>query len=216
MKQLIPPSSGSIAGTTYSRNRYGQYIRTRAIPVNPSTAFQTQARGRLSQLSAQWRVLTIQAREAWIASAAEVVRTDSLGQSYSPTGQQWFVGVNSNNLAVGLPVALTPPVVATPGTPTIAAVTLSAAVMSVTPSAAGSTGYCQVWASPPLSVGVSFNKDFRLMTSVSHITSVAIIFTNPYQNRFGAPPVGTGIIVRCNFIALGQAGGSVEIAGTVA
>jgi len=181
--------------------------------VNPSTVFQTNARALLTTLSAQWRSLTGVARDSWAAAAAEIIRTDSLGQSYSPTGQQWFIGVNSNNARMGLPASLTPPMTATPTTPTITAFAISQVGMSVTPSAGSAGVFAQVWASPPLSPGVSFNKDFRLMRTVPHVAAAPIVFTADYQNRFGNPPVGMQVIYRVNFLTLGQAGGSTEVAG---
>src|SRR5206468_836067 len=95
MKILDVPQSGSQAGTTSSRNRYGQYRRSRATPVNVNSTAQQAARNRLSAESEAWRGLTDIQREAWNSFADEHPQTDSLGQVVTLTGHQMFVGVNS-------------------------------------------------------------------------------------------------------------------------
>src|SRR6266545_482051 len=95
MKILDVPQSGSVAGITSSRNRFGQYRRTRAIPVNPNTAFQATQRARLAASAALWRTLTAAQRAGWIDLAGAFTRTNSLGQPYNETGAQCFVSVNN-------------------------------------------------------------------------------------------------------------------------
>src|SRR5439155_109028 len=96
MKILDVPQSGSVAGVTSSRNRFGQYRRTRATPVNPNSTFQGAVRARLSVNSAAWRALTAAQRAGWNDLAASMTRTDSLGQTYSLTGFQSYCSVNNN------------------------------------------------------------------------------------------------------------------------
>jgi len=58
--------SGSIGSTVYSRNRFGQYIRARAIPVNPNTTRQATIRAYMSYLTEYWQSSLTQAqRDAW-------------------------------------------------------------------------------------------------------------------------------------------------------
>lgn len=92
MKILTAPQSGSQAGTTASRNRFGQYLRTRGIPVQPRTPKQTRVRASLTASSSAWRLLTVPEQDAWNSYAAGIQRSDSLGQSYQPTGAEVFVG----------------------------------------------------------------------------------------------------------------------------
>lgn len=92
MKVLTAPQSGSQAGTTASRNRFGQYLRTRAIPVQPRTPKQTSLRAAFTSASSLWRTLSDAQRTAWNDYAAQLSRTDSLGSSYSPTGAGLFTG----------------------------------------------------------------------------------------------------------------------------
>ena len=57
-KFLGVPTSGSQGATTWARNRYGQYTRMRAHPVNPNTPAQRQARSALSGCASAWQELT--------------------------------------------------------------------------------------------------------------------------------------------------------------
>lgn len=88
---LMPPQSGSQAGTTASRNRFGQYLRTRGIPVQPRTPKQTSNRAAFTNASSAWRAQSVADQDAWNVYASQIQRTDSLGQSYTPTGAELFV-----------------------------------------------------------------------------------------------------------------------------
>lgn len=106
MKILTAPQSGSQAGTTASRNRFGQYLRTRAIPVQPRTPKQTGVRALMAIGSSAWRSQTAPVQTAWNDYAAQISRSDSLGSSYSPTGAELFTGAV---IALGEPAIEDPP-----------------------------------------------------------------------------------------------------------
>src|SRR5438876_229394 len=65
MKFLGEPRSGSLAGQTSSRNRFGQYVRSRATPVNPNSVAQAAVRARQSNNAAAWRTITDTQRAGW-------------------------------------------------------------------------------------------------------------------------------------------------------
>lgn len=102
MKILDVPQSGSVAGVTASRNRFGQYRRTRAIPVQPRSPKQTYVRGQLTIGSSAWRTLSDPSRTAWNDYAAQITRSDGLGSGYSPTGASLYAATAI--LAPGLTV----------------------------------------------------------------------------------------------------------------
>lgn len=195
MKILDVPQSGSLAGTTSSRNRFGQYRRTRAIPVNPSTSFQGSVRARMANNAAAYRALTDAQRSGWEALGVYMVRTDSLGQAYSLTGFMAYCSINNNNLAAGNVAVADAPALTTPDSLVTATITLTAAAMSiaytVTPLAAGTRLFSFV--SPQRSPGRSFEGDFRLVSvSAAAAASPADIFA-AYVPRLGTPVVGSRI-----------------------
>lgn len=101
-------ASGSVAGVTYSRNRFGVYMRNKAVPVNPASTRQNVVRGRLGNLAQSWRALTSSQRLEWNQQAPNVVLVNSLGQSYTPSGFNFYVGLNCVRVAMGSAVATGP------------------------------------------------------------------------------------------------------------
>lgn len=111
---LIGRLSRSAGSTTAGHNRFGAYLRNRVIPTNPSTSKQTAVRGSLGTLSTAWRGLTAGQRAGWTALGASIVRTDSLGQTYTLTGQQAFVSLNRNLFTLGVVTLLEAPLYTPP------------------------------------------------------------------------------------------------------
>ncbi len=195
MKILDAPSSGSQAGTTRSRNRFGQYARTRAIPVNPRSTQQGAVRARLAANAAGWRALTVLQRSGWSDLAVSMNRSDALGQSYNLTGFLAYVSVNNNNVAAGNAIVSDAPALVTPPTIITAVITLTAAALSiaytVTPLGAGARLFTYV--SAQRSAGRNFEGDYRLIAvSAAAAASPANNFT-AYTAKWGTPIVGNKI-----------------------
>lgn len=88
--------SGSVGAVVFSHNRFGAYMRTRVIPVNPQSAAQVLARNRLSALTNYWyNGLTQDERDGWTTYAANVPVTNRIGQQIFLTGLNWYVACNS-------------------------------------------------------------------------------------------------------------------------
>ena len=92
LSSTIGQVSGSTGGTTYSRNKGGQYIRARAVPTQPRTTAQVAQRSALGSASQLWASISAEARALWTSYAALIPRVDSLGQTIQLTGQQVFIG----------------------------------------------------------------------------------------------------------------------------
>lgn len=97
----IVQMSGSIAGDTHARNKYGNYIRARTTPVNPNSARQTACRARIQLLSEAWSdELSNANRIAWAAYAAAVAWNNKLGETIKLSGFNHFVRSNAAYLQV--------------------------------------------------------------------------------------------------------------------
>lgn len=97
----IVQMSGSIAGNTHARNRFGNYMRARTKPVNPNTARQVTARSRLALLAEDWReVLSDAQRIAWNTYAAGVSWLNGLGEVVHLTGFNMFCRTNAAYMQV--------------------------------------------------------------------------------------------------------------------
>jgi hypothetical protein len=199
MKILDVPQSGSVAGTTSSRNRFGQYRRTRAIPVNPDSSAQAGVRARQSANAAAWRALTDLQRAGWDSLGLSFVRTDSLGQTYNLTGFMAFCSVNNVNLAAGDPTTADAPAYLTPDALTSVDITLAADTFSIayTVTPLPTDARLAVFASPQRSSGRRYESDYRLIqVSAAAAASPADIFT-AYSARLGTPVEDNRIFVSC-------------------
>lgn len=197
MKILDVPQSGSVGGVTSSRNRYGQYRRTRANPVNPASSFQQAVRARMQLNSDAWKAITATQREGWGALGGQYQRYDALGQAYDLTGFAAFCSVNNNRLQAGDAVLADAPLYAPPApittvTPTATSASLSIA-FTVTPLAAGERIF--ISCSPMRSAGRTFESDFRLITVSAAAAASPSNILAAYQARFGTPVTGSRIFV---------------------
>lgn len=201
MKILDVPQSGSQAGTTASRNRFGQYRRTRATPVNTNSTAQQAARNRLSAASEAWRGLTDAQREAWNSFADEHPQADSLGQIVTLSGHQFYVGVICALAAGGYAAVTTPDSTAPGSSPAVGASTLTVAGFSVVfgtnPVPAGEALLLE--SSPPLSQGRSFNGDFRLV-KVRAAAAASSLVKADMEAKFGTLIAGQKFFLRASYI----------------
>ena len=202
MKTLVPPQSGSMQGVTASRNRFGQYLRSRAIPVNPSSTAQGLVRTRLSPNSESWRALTAVQRAGWAGLGASMVRSDSLGQSYTLQGNQAYCSVNNNRMLCGLAAVSDAPALTSVVNIVTATITLSAAALSIayTATPLGAATYLAVFASPQRSAGRNFEADFRFINISAAAGASPLVALTPYSAKFGAPVTGNRIFF--SFVAL--------------
>lgn len=126
--------SGSIAGDTYARNRYGNYSRARTKPVNPNTARQIAVRASLATLTVRWsQTLTALQRAAWDLYASNVAMKNRLGETINLTGFNHYIRSNVERQRNGLGVVDAGPVVfELPAQDPTFAVTASEATQQVT------------------------------------------------------------------------------------
>lgn len=218
MKILDVPRSGSYQGITSSRNRFGQYVRTRATPVNPASTAQGVVRARMSASAADWRGLTDNQRAGWETLGNQMQRTDALGQSYSLNGFQAFCSVNNVLDACGdarvsdAPALVTPEALLT-ATLTVTTTTASLAY-TATPLPTGAK--LMVFAAPQRSPGRTFEGDFRLIhVSAAAAASPANIFS-AYQAKFGTPITGQKVAVSAVVALDGFQSGAILAADVVA
>jgi len=207
-----------MAGTTASHNRYGQYLRTRATPVNPNSTAQGTARNRLSVNAAAWRALTSGQRAGWGDLGASMIRTDSLGQSNPLTGFSAYCSVNNNQLAAGNSVLSDAPALVTPSGLLTATLTLAAASLSLayTPTPLGTGVRLLLYASPQRSPGRGYESDYRLIKVGTAAQASPLVALTEYTARFGVPVVGNRIFFKCRVYTGGFLSGPLDFSQVVA
>lgn len=203
MKILDVPQSGSAAGTTSSRNRFGQYRRTRAVPVNPGSPAQSSARSSLAAASQAWAGLTEAQRAAWAAYAEGHPRTDSLGQTIILTGHQMFVGFYAAAAAAALSLPTDAPYGEPPAAPAMVVTALNDSAVSVTltPGVVPANSSVVIEAGRPVSPGVTFFKDYRVVRVFAAAADVSPAdISAAYVAKFGSPTTGTKVFIRAKIV----------------
>ncbi len=218
MKYLGSTQSGSEGGTTASRNRYGQYLRRRAVPVQPRTPAQLNQRARMTTNAAAWRTITDAQRAGWSDLGSQISRSDSLGQTYTLNGFGAYTSVNNNLLDAGDAALTDAPAIITPADLLTVTVTLTAASFSIaytaTPLATGVRLF--IFVSPQQSAGRKFNGDYRLLS----VTAAAAASPNnalaAYTAKFGVPVVGNRIFISLQTYKGGFKGSPFNVSQVVA
>jgi hypothetical protein len=88
--------SGSMAGNTYARNRFGNYVRARTKPINPNSSRQQAVRAAIAYLTDRWsNTLTAVQRAAWNQYGSNVAMKNKLGETVYLTGFNHYIRSNS-------------------------------------------------------------------------------------------------------------------------
>jgi len=187
---IVVAGSGKIGGHVASRNRAGSYFRTKVTPVNPQSASQQAIRNRLTGLSQAWKALTAAQRLAWNAAVGDYAKTDVFGDLRNPSGFNLFQKLNNNLLIIGESQISDPPVpgaVYAPTSASLAVVTGSPALTLTFSGAIPATDEVKLFATAPVSAGVSFVKsEFRLIGVLTNSDTSPKVITSLYGAKFGA------------------------------
>ena len=221
---IVVDGRGKIGGHVASKNRSGSYFRTKVTPVNPSSTAQVTIRNRFSALSQGWRSLSAAQRAAWNAAVGDFSRTNIFGDLINPSGFNLYQRLNNNLVRIGESAIDTPPTPASIVDIVIGAVSMAAAAGTASLAytvGADATSEIEVWATPPLSPGVSFVKsEYRLITQVTANTASPLDFATAYVAKFGAITGAEGQKVFVKTVAIstvtGQAGVSQSASGIIA
>lgn len=221
---IVVDGRGKIGGHVASKNRAGSYFRTKVTPVNPQTSAQVEVRNRLSGLSSGWRGLTADQRSAWNSAVSDYSKTDIFGDIRNPTGFNLYQRLNNNLLLCGESVISVPPAVTAVDAFTSFSLAAEDATLAesltLTFSPAIETDHkVKVFATPPLSSGISFVKsEYRLIDVIDSADVSPLDLITPYQAKFGSTgSVGQKIFVKLQQVNTdtGSAGISVEASALV-
>lgn len=208
---------GKLAGTVFSKNRAGAFIRTKVTPTNRRTPAQAAARSKFSALSAAWRNLTGPQRASWQAQATNVAGTDVFGNAKTISGQQLFVGTNSNFLQLGQAVVNTAPASKAPtytGMPraesALTGTTMSGLALIMSDVVGADTKFL-VAATEPLSPGI-YNADGKYRSlGVVATPGVAMDIIIPYSTKFGSTTAGQKIFIEMTPVSISTGKSSAKI-----
>lgn len=100
---LVVGVRGTVGGSTFSANKAGPYIKAWGRGSNPRTEFQSLHRAKLIGLSQAWKAISTANKDDWNTYAALPAQDleNSLGETYSISGFNWFVRINLNLFSAG-------------------------------------------------------------------------------------------------------------------
>ena len=204
---LVSGMSGKLNGSVLYRGPAGDIIRTKVTPSNPQTPAQLAARSLLTALSQQWRALTVAERTAWNAITENFPSVDVFGDQRIPSGQQLFIGINTNITNAGGVVITSPP--APVGAEATGALGLTATeALDVFTVAFGNTPVpadhaMLLEATGGKSAGISnFTSFFRVIDTVAAAQASPELASAAYVAKFGSITTGLKYGVRAKYIRL--------------
>lgn len=220
---IVDNISGKLNGTVFAKNKGGHYMRSKSMPSNPKTSFQTAVRARFGAIAQLWGALTQAQRNAWNAMASEFPYKNRLGDTKILSGFALHQKLNTNLAVIGKSAISNPPEPVSPAG--IVSLTLDANVAegSFSVTAAFASGALSVpataviMATPPLREGVSnFDTQLREIgtAATSELTAGTDILTL-YQARFGTLFSGQKVGISVHTIADGSGIASVAVSDTV-
>lgn len=106
---IVTDGRNKIGGHVASKNKAGNYLKTKSTPTNPNTSFQSSVRQNFGSLAQSWRGLTQAQRDSWIAGAKKFPYTDIFGDSKILSGFSLYMQLNSNLNSVGAALLTTCP-----------------------------------------------------------------------------------------------------------
>jgi hypothetical protein len=187
---IVVDGRNKIGGHVASKNRAGNYLRTKVTPANPRTASQLAVRNRFTGLSQAWKGLAAAVVASWNNAVSAWKRTDIFGDLRNPTGLNLYQRLNNNLLNIGVAALTNPPA---PGSvaafTSFSATAVHAGAVTLTFAAAiAATEKVLVRATPPQSGGKSFVKsEYRQIMVLSSTDTSPKIVTTEYNAKFGNP-----------------------------
>lgn len=197
---IVGQVSGRVASVVYSRNRGGSYVRNGTIPITVTSAPALNAKALLGALSAGYRSLTDQQRQAWREYALANPQPNRLGKLTTRTAAQVYVGINARLTLAGSPSVSVPPVSVAPGGLTNLALGLDIGAgdfeITFDPDPLGADRHLYLRAAVVGSAGITYVQNLlKLITVAAADTASGYDFQSDLEARFGSLQVGQKVVV---------------------
>lgn len=197
--------SGSIGGTVYSRNRYGAYMRFRAVPITSTTSWAMNAKARFAAASQAWQAESDADREAWNQFAIGNPVTDALGFQQELTGHAAYVGSYARLTLIGSTPLSVPPVEAPPASLLTMSITADLGVggmeITYTATPTGAADYLWIDGAIVNSAGVEYVENLYRYVGVSGAAEASPFdYETLFIARLGTPQVDQTVHLRVGVI----------------
>lgn len=195
---IVVDGSGKLGGHVFSKNRGGNYLRTKTTPTNPQTPAQTAVRSIFAALSSAWSGLDQAERQSWEDRSAEYARTNIFGDLKNPNGKALFQRLNQNLMLAGEAALDVCPQSAS----VVSAVVISVNLKTGAPGSDIILGNdltgskVIIWASGPVSPGTTFVKNKLRVLEYSDGTALNnVSFDASYTAKYGTPVAGEVVFI---------------------
>lgn len=198
---VVSDIRGSIAGTTYSRNKGGLYARARVAPINRNTPAQTFVRNNFAANAKLWSgTFTASERAAWTAFAAANPLVNILGASIIVSGLAMSQKLNQVLSQIGAAFITDPP----PDLSVPALATVTGADVSVggpvefetTAQAVVAGAKYYVFATTPLAAGKSpQSSQFRFIAAKAAVAAAVTVDISAEYEAIFPTVLAAGLVV---------------------
>lgn len=186
MLVLKAPQSGSIAGTTASHNRYGQYERNRRKPTEAPSRRRTAIQALFAAASSAFGALPKEVAAAWGAYAASHPVTNRLGQSVVLDAHAMYVRINTARANSGAATSdIVPAISEVNWNPALASVAAAPASLMVTVGNQGPNTRVLILAGPTRALARTYEGTYSQLGVAPPSSVAAINVTTAYEQRFG-------------------------------
>jgi hypothetical protein len=195
---------GSVGSVVLTRGPYGDVVRELAIPVNTRSGPQIAVRASLKTLATRWsQTLDDSQRSNWISLASTVSKTDSLGQTYHPTGQNLYLELNQALKQIAVAYIDDAPASLSVGSPTALSTSWTpvSGPLTITPSVApGAHDVPVIFATRCLSAGRRATSSFKKQLLYEAAgTGGPWDITTDWASKFGNFLLGLSITVAVKY-----------------
>jgi hypothetical protein len=195
---FVSQLAGKLGPVVAASGHYGQYLRAKVVPHNPSSVLQQAHRARITNYSQAWRNLTDAQRTAWAAFGLQVNRRNTFGEAFKYTGFNIFMRCNINRAIMGKTQLSNPPLlVYAQELISLVAGTFNAnnLTLQFAPTPLGTKDHLFIWSTPSQSAGKNFlSSEYRYLTQYPEATTEPdIVDTWTSYWNVDAPTVGERI-----------------------
>lgn len=197
---LTTDARGKHAGIVFGRGRSGTILKAKGIPIQTRSPYQLTQRSIFAGARAAWLDPTLCDQGTYNLLAALYTYTNSLGQTYSPTGLQlWTQAWVTAAIAGSLPLfaaPFTPPIISQ-FTSLQVALGIGAIYFTAEVGSAPWSGSATLSVSGPLSKAINFVTNTRRRPMGFCISAGTIEFSAAYIKAYGSlPPAEANISAR--------------------
>ena len=219
----IADARGSVDSVTYSRSRYGAYMRKKVTPVNPNTPRQSDVRSIFGAASSKFRSIGMAVIDAWNAVAPEYQRSNVFGDNLPLSGATLFTKLKTQLVNIGTyddPSPINPVTVPDVVWDGVVADVSNATIELINLPATAAGQKIAIYASAPVSPGKAFfGKSQMRLIGIKNVSLAAgdLDVTTMYSDRFGnvltSAFVGQKLRFSCKYVNLanGQSGAMASI-----